>query len=142
MLSQTPGRTEGPSHHSPALLQNHAAIMHFTAKRRKSRRVWPPDRRSCGCGCRTQRPTCPSRPFPGPSSWFAVLLSLSHTVALSCVLSLVGCRWVVFFSCGQFLWCHQPAKCNSSTIHEDLGLVDYIFSDKTGGWRVCCSRAK
>lgn len=24
------------------------------------------------------------------------------------------------------------AKCNTSTIHEDAGVVDYIFSDKTG----------
>eukprot|EP00457_Paulinella_chromatophora_P000134 gb/GEZN01000134.1/.p1 GENE.gb/GEZN01000134.1/~~gb/GEZN01000134.1/.p1 ORF type:complete len:1594 (-),score=227.78 gb/GEZN01000134.1/:1866-6419(-) len=26
----------------------------------------------------------------------------------------------------------KPLKCNNSTIHEELGLVDYIFSDKTG----------
>jgi magnesium-transporting ATPase (P-type) len=26
----------------------------------------------------------------------------------------------------------KPMKCNTSTIHEDLGCVDYIFSDKTG----------
>eukprot|EP00808_Paulinella_micropora_P016094 g82103.t1 len=26
----------------------------------------------------------------------------------------------------------KPLKCNNSTIHEELGLVDYVFSDKTG----------
>jgi len=27
---------------------------------------------------------------------------------------------------------NKPAICNTSTIHEELGLVDYVFSDKTG----------
>jgi P-type E1-E2 ATPase len=56
-------------------------------------------------------------------------------------ISLVVSSEMVKFACSYFIQkdrylYHAPidkaAKCNRSTIHEDLGLVDYVFSDKTG----------
>jgi P-type E1-E2 ATPase len=31
-----------------------------------------------------------------------------------------------------FVWSIQPAKCNTSDLNEELGNVEFLFSDKTG----------
>ena len=67
-------------------------------------------------------------------SWFILMSQLLP-------ISLVVSSEMVKFVQSQFIqWdrsmyyapINKPVKCNSSTIHEDLGLVDYVFSDKTG----------
>ena len=67
-------------------------------------------------------------------TWY-ILLSQMVPIAL-----IVSAEMVKFSQSSFINWdirlyyppINKPAKCNSSTIHEDLGLIDYIFSDKTG----------
>eukprot|EP00808_Paulinella_micropora_P013493 g57589.t1 len=67
-------------------------------------------------------------------SWFILL---SQMVPISLIVSSEMCKFILsmFISWDLNLYwppIDKPCKVNNSTIHEDLGLVDYVFSDKTG----------
>jgi phospholipid-translocating P-type ATPase (flippase) len=67
-------------------------------------------------------------------TWFILL---SQMVPISLIVSAEIVKFVMsMFIQWDFILYYplidKPTKCNSSTIHEDLGLIDYIFSDKTG----------
>jgi magnesium-transporting ATPase (P-type) len=67
-------------------------------------------------------------------SWF-ILLSQMVPISLIVSAELVKFAQSVFIQWDIHMYhagINKTAKCNSSTIHEDLGLIDYIFSDKTG----------
>ena len=66
---------------------------------------------------------------------FTWLINLSQMVPISLVVSAELVKFIQskFIQHDLYLYypaINKPAKCNRSTIHEDLGLVDYIFSDK------------
>ncbi len=71
------------------------------------------------------------------SSALSWVILLSTMVPISLVVSAQMVKFIqsIFINMDLKFW-HPPirkgARCNTSTIHEDLGLVDYIFSDKTG----------
>eukprot|EP00808_Paulinella_micropora_P007559 g34298.t1 len=67
-------------------------------------------------------------------SWFILL---SQMVPISLVVSSEMVKYLqsLFITWDLHLYwdpIDKPCKVNTSTIHEDLGLVDFIFSDKTG----------
>jgi len=67
-------------------------------------------------------------------SW---LILLSAMVPISLVVTAQVVKFIqsFFISFDLRFWniaTQKGARCNTSTIHEDLGLVDFIFSDKTG----------
>lgn len=73
----------------------------------------------------------------GLSAAMSWVILLSAMVPISLIVSSEMVKFIqsIFISWDLTLW-HEPikkgARCNTSTIHEDLGLVEYIFSDKTG----------
>ena len=67
-------------------------------------------------------------------TWF-ILLSSMVPISLIVSAELVKFTQSLFIQWDVRMYSTQlnkPAKCNSSTIHEDLGIIDYVFSDKTG----------
>src|SRR5690606_34816020 len=67
-------------------------------------------------------------------SWF-ILLSQLVPISLIVSAEMVKFAQSMFIQWDVALYwpaIDKPAKCNSSTIHEDLGLTSFIFSDKTG----------
>jgi magnesium-transporting ATPase (P-type) len=73
----------------------------------------------------------------GALAFFTWFIILSQMVPISLIVS----AEIVKVAQSQFMQSDmdmyhagidKPMKCNTSTIHEDLGLIDYIFSDKTG----------
>ena len=76
-------------------------------------------------------------PLTGVLAFFTWFILLSSMVPISLIVSAelvkftqsVFIQWDVRLSSTAL---NKPAKCNSSAIHEDLGIVDYVFSDKTG----------
>ncbi len=67
-------------------------------------------------------------------TWF---INLSQIVPISLIVSSEMVKFAMALLINQDITMyHDPIKkksrCNTSTIHEDLGLIDYIFSDKTG----------
>jgi len=73
----------------------------------------------------------------GVYAFFSWFILLSQMVPISLIVSAEVVKFIqsVFIEKDLHLYypkLNKPAKCNSSTIHEDLGLIDYIFSDKTG----------
>ena len=78
-----------------------------------------------------------SSPLTGVLAFFSWFILLSSMVPISLIVSaeLVKFTQSVFIQWDVRMYSSQlnkPAKCNSSTIHEDLGIIDYVFSDKTG----------
>ena len=76
-------------------------------------------------------------PLTGVLAFFTWFILLSSMVPISLIVSaeLVKFTQSVFIQWDVRMFSTQlnkAAKCNSSTIHEDLGIIDYIFSDKTG----------
>jgi phospholipid-transporting ATPase len=70
-------------------------------------------------------------------AFFTWFILLSQMVPISLIVSAEMVKFVMsmFIQWDYTLYypdINKPTKCNSSTIHEDLGLIDYIFSDKTG----------
>lgn len=71
------------------------------------------------------------------TGFFVWFILLSQMVPISLV---VSAEMVKFLACQFLQWDNdmyydrigKKAACNSSTVHEDLGLIDYILSDKTG----------
>ena len=72
-----------------------------------------------------------------PTNFFAWFLAMQNFVPISLLVSL---EMVKFFQ-GQFIesdhriYCPEkglPSKTQSSNLNEELGMVNYIFSDKTG----------
>lgn len=73
----------------------------------------------------------------GVFAFFTWIILLSQMVPISLIVSMeiVKTFQSLFIGYDRQMYyapINKQAKCNSSTIHEDLGLVDYIFSDKTG----------
>jgi magnesium-transporting ATPase (P-type) len=73
----------------------------------------------------------------GVYAFFSWFILLSQMVPISLIVSAEMVKFIqsLFIEKDIQLYyekLNKPAKCNSSTIHEDLGLIDYIFSDKTG----------
>lgn len=67
-------------------------------------------------------------------SWF-ILMSQMVPISLTVTSEMVKFMQSKLISLDVDLFyapINKRAKCNSSTIHEDLGMVSYIFSDKTG----------
>lgn len=73
----------------------------------------------------------------GAFAFFSWMILLSQIVPISLIVSME----MVKFAQGKFIqWdvnmyhgvINRRTKVNNSTIHEDLGLIDYVFSDKTG----------
>lgn len=67
-------------------------------------------------------------------SWF-ILMAQMVPISLTVTAEMVKFMQSKFISWDLDLFydsINKRAKCNSSTIHEDLGMVSYIFSDKTG----------
>ena len=67
-------------------------------------------------------------------SWM-ILLALMVPISLTVTGEMVKFAQAIFISLDVSLYSadiNKRAKVNVSTIHEDLGLIDYIFSDKTG----------
>ena len=78
-----------------------------------------------------------SSPVTGVLAFFTWFILLSSLVPISLIVSaeLVRFTQSVFIQWDVRLYSsalNKAAKCNSSTIHEDLGLIDFVFSDKTG----------
>ena len=78
-----------------------------------------------------------SSPMTGVLAFFTWFILLSSMVPISLIVSaeLVKFTQSVFIQWDVRMYSTQlnkAAKCNSSTIHEDLGIIDYVFSDKTG----------
>jgi magnesium-transporting ATPase (P-type) len=76
-------------------------------------------------------------PMVGFLAFFTWFINLSQMVPISLIVSAEMVKFIqsVFIESDMHMYygkINKPTKCNSSTIHEDLGLVDYIFSDKTG----------
>ena len=70
-------------------------------------------------------------------NFFTWFILLSQLVPISLIVSaemvkFVNSRFINWDLNLYYQNIDKPAKCNSSTIHEDLGLIDYVFSDKTG----------
>ncbi len=70
-------------------------------------------------------------------AFFTWFINLSQMVPISLIVSAEMVKFIMSRFINQDLYMyHAPirkaARCNSSTIHEDLGLIDYVFSDKTG----------
>jgi len=81
--------------------------------------------------------TAPTAAQTGVYAFFSWFILLSQMVPISLIVSAEMVKFVqsIFIEHDLQLFyekLNKPAKCNSSTIHEDLGLIDYIFSDKTG----------
>jgi len=79
----------------------------------------------------------PDAPRSGVYAFFSWFILLSQMVPISLIVSGELVKFVQSLFIEQDIQLYYPklnktAKCNSSTIHEDLGLIDYIFSDKTG----------
>ena len=73
----------------------------------------------------------------GVYAFFSWFILLSQMVPISLIVSAELVKFVQSLLIEQDIQLYheklnKPTKCNSSTIHEDLGLIDYIFSDKTG----------
>ena len=73
----------------------------------------------------------------GVFAFFSWFILLSQMVPISLIVSAELVKFVQSLFIEQDLQLYyeklnKPTKCNSSTIHEDLGLIDYVFSDKTG----------
>jgi magnesium-transporting ATPase (P-type) len=73
----------------------------------------------------------------GVLAFFTWYINLSQMVPISLIVSGEMVKFImsIFINMDVFLYhapIHKQAHCNSSTIHEDLGLIDYVFSDKTG----------
>jgi len=70
-------------------------------------------------------------------AFFTWFINLSQMVPISLIVSGEMVKFIMsrFINWDTSLY-HAPINkathCNSSTIHEDLGLIDYVFSDKTG----------
>eukprot|EP00462_Mataza_sp_D1_P001037 CAMPEP_0175093256 /NCGR_PEP_ID=MMETSP0086_2-20121207/2909_1 /TAXON_ID=136419 /ORGANISM="Unknown Unknown, Strain D1" /LENGTH=1538 /DNA_ID=CAMNT_0016366193 /DNA_START=38 /DNA_END=4654 /DNA_ORIENTATION=+ len=73
----------------------------------------------------------------GLYAFFSWMILLSQIVPISLIVSME----MVKFAQGKFIqWdadmyhgvINRRTRVNNSTIHEDLGLIDYVFSDKTG----------
>jgi len=70
-------------------------------------------------------------------TFFSFFILLSQMVPISLI---VSAEMVKFAQSSFLIWdihlysdkIDKPARVNNSTIHEDLGLIDYIISDKTG----------
>jgi magnesium-transporting ATPase (P-type) len=76
-------------------------------------------------------------PVVGVLAFFTWFIILCQMVPISLIVSAEMVKFIqsVFITMDATLYyglINKPTKCNSSTIHEDLGLVDFIFSDKTG----------
>ena len=70
-------------------------------------------------------------------AFFTWFINLSQMVPISLIVSGEMVKFIMsrFINWDTSLYhapIAKPAHCNSSTIHEDLGLIDYVFSDKTG----------
>lgn len=83
-----------------------------------------------------RRPTGNSA-YVGLLNFFTWVQLLSNMVPISLVMTAETVKYIQgkFIECDKDLYyapINRRAKVNRSTIHEDLGLVDYIFSDKTG----------
>lgn len=91
-------------------------------------------------------PTCQEGPYDptfanivgdAVTGFFVWFILLSQMVPISLV---VSAEMVKFLACLFVQWdldmyydkIGKKTACNSSTVHEDLGLIDYILSDKTG----------
>ena len=96
----------------------------------------------------------PGGPLTGVYAFFSWFILLSQMVPISLIVSSEMVKFIqsIFIEKDLQLYyekLNKPTKCNSSTIHEDLGLVDFIFSDKTGHYthhitshanELCCVR--
>lgn len=76
-------------------------------------------------------------PLAGLATFFSWFILMAQMVPISLTVT----AEMVKFLQSQFIQLdldlyyekiNRRAKCNSSTIHEDLGMISYIFSDKTG----------
>lgn len=76
-------------------------------------------------------------PLAGVATFFSWFILMAQMVPISLTVT----AEMVKFLQSQFIQfdldlyyekINRRAKCNSSTIHEDLGMISYIFSDKTG----------
>jgi len=70
-------------------------------------------------------------------AFFTWFINLSQMVPISLIVSAEMVKFIMSRFITQDVTLYHPpirkaARCNSSTIHEDLGLIDYVFSDKTG----------
>jgi len=76
-------------------------------------------------------------PLAGLGAFFSWFILMAQMVPISLT---VTAEMVKFLQSQFIQWdldlyyekINRRAKCNSSTIHEDLGMISYIFSDKTG----------
>ena len=67
-------------------------------------------------------------------AWF---LALMNFVPISLLVTLEMCKYLqgVFIGWDILMYDREkdmPARCNSSNLNEQLGMIHYIFSDKTG----------
>jgi magnesium-transporting ATPase (P-type) len=73
----------------------------------------------------------------GILAFFTWIINLSYLVPISLVVSGEMVKFIMSMFINVDIYLYHPvikkaSHCNSSTIHEDLGLVNYICSDKTG----------
>jgi len=77
----------------------------------------------------------PDAPSTGVFAFFSWFILLSQMVPISLIVSAEMVKFAQSLFIEQDIQLYyeplnKPTKCNSSTIHEDLGLIDYVFSDK------------
>ena len=75
--------------------------------------------------------------YEHPQDTFSFMVLYNYIIPISLYVTL---EFQKFFGSLFLVWdlnlydeqTDQPAKCNSSDLNEELGLVEYLFSDKTG----------